>query len=131
MLRSQAVPQVLKFGIAGVAGFSVDNAILYILLYFGLGPLSARAISIPIAMLTTWTINRNWSFERSDRPWYIELAKYTGVAGVAALVNYAVFALVLYLRPDTIPLLATAIASLVAMFVSFFGYGRVVFTRNI
>ncbi len=121
--------QFLKFGTVGLIGFAVDSSLLYLLLHMGSGPLVARAFSIPVAMMTTWIINRNWSFGRSDQPWYRELATYTVVAGVAALVNYSIYAAALQFVKGMTPFLALVIASGVAMFVSFVGYGRVVFKR--
>jgi putative flippase GtrA len=120
----------IKFGITGFVGFGVDSGLLYVLLYVGIDPYLARAISIPVAMLATWIINRNWSFLVSNKPWYVELAKYAGVASFAALINYGVYALALQFIAGITPFWALVLASAITMFVSYFGYGWVVFGRR-
>ena len=130
MISNQNLSQFLKFGATGFIGFGVDSCVLYLLLHLGIHPLEARAISIPIAVNTTWIINRNWSFQPSSKPWYAELAKYAGVAGFAALINYGVYALALQFIAGITPFWALVLASAIAMFVSYFGYGRVVFGKN-
>jgi putative flippase GtrA len=123
--------QIVKFAVTGCVGFGVDSGILYILLHAGFGPYVARAVSIPVAMFTTWTINRNWSFQKSDKRWSIELIQYVSVAGFAALINYSVYALALQFIAGITPFWALVLASAVAMFVSYFGYGRVVFGKKL
>jgi putative flippase GtrA len=121
----------IKFGITGLVGFSVDSGLLYVLLHMGFGAYSARAISIPVAMLATWILNRNWSFQKSDKPWSIELIQYVSVAGSAALINYGVYTLALQFIAGITPFWALVLASSVAMFVSYFGYGRMVFGKKL
>ncbi len=122
--------RIVKFAVTGCVGFGVDSVLLYALLHVGFGPYVARAVSIPVAMLTTWIINRNWSFEASNKSWYVELAKYAGVAGFAAFINYGVYALALQFIEGITPFWALVLASAIAMFVSYFGYGRMVFGKN-
>jgi putative flippase GtrA len=124
------IPKFFKFAVTGLVGFSVDSGLLYLLLNIGFGAYSARAISIPVAMLATWIINRNWSFTKSDKSWSIELIQYAGVAGFAALINYGVYALALQFIAGMTPFWALVLASAIAMFVSYFGYGRVVFGKS-
>lgn len=121
--------QIVKFAVTGLIGFSVDSGLLYVLIQTGLTPYTSRAVSIPAAMLTTWVINRTWSFQPSDMRWYVELTKYMGVAGFAALINYGVYALALQFIAGITPFWALVLASTIAMFVSYFGYGRVVFGK--
>ncbi len=122
--------RIIRFAITGFIGFGVDSVLLYVLLHMGFDPYVARAVSIPAAMLATWILNRNWSFEKSDKPWYAELMQYICVAGFAALVNYGVYALALQFIVGITPFWALVMASAIAMFVSYFGYGRVVFGKK-
>jgi putative flippase GtrA len=121
----------IRFGITGLVGFSVDSGLLYVLLHMGFGAYSARAVSIPVAMMATWILNRNWSFTKSDKPWSIELIQYLSVAVFAALINYSIYALALQFFAGITPFWALVLASAVAMFVSYFGYGRVVFGKKL
>ena len=102
------IGQILKFGTVGMIGFAVDSGLLYLLMHLDLGPLVSRAISILAAMLTTWFINRNWSFGRSRLPWYRELATYVTVAGMVGLVNYSLYALILKFVAGATPFMAPA-----------------------
>ena len=122
--------QIVKFAVIGFIGFGIDSLLLYAFLYMGLGAYTARAVSIPVAMLATWTLNRNWSFGKSGKPWTVELVQYMGVAGFAALVNYGIYALALQFIVGMKPFWALVVASGIAMFVSNFGYGRMVFGKK-
>ena len=57
--------EFLLFGIAGICGFIVDTAVLY-LLNNALGPFYARAISFLAAVFTTWVINRTFAFRERN-----------------------------------------------------------------
>jgi putative flippase GtrA len=118
-----------KFAIVGALGFGVDYSCLRLFMWAGLGALIGRALSIPIANVFTWLLNRSWSFGRSQLPWYRELFNYALVAGLAALVNYCSFAAIVSLVPDISPLIATAVATAISMLFSFAGFGNFVFRR--
>ena len=118
-----------KFVVVGTLGFVVDYGGLRVFMLTGLSPFAGRALSIPIAMLFTWSLNRSWSFGRSTLPWYRELAHYVLVGGAVALVNYASFTIILYFMAGATPFLATAAACIIALVFSFAGYGKFVFER--
>ena len=58
-----------------------------------------------------------------------EGARYGGVGIATSIVNYLVYCAILFALPAMPPLAALAIASLVAMALSFLGYSRLVFDR--
>lgn len=120
--------RILLFAIVGSAGFLVDAGVLALLLEITpLGPFSARVVAIAVAMLVTFWLNRTFTFERSGRGLAAEGTRYGGVGVSAALLNYAVYSAILLAFPTLWPVLAVAIASLVAMVWSFLGYSRFVF----
>ncbi|TGS55587.1 GtrA family protein, partial [Mesorhizobium sp. M3A.F.Ca.ET.201.01.1.1] len=94
-----------------------------------LGALSARVLSIGFALCVTWQIKQHLAFSPSSRGVRKEGARYGGVAVATSIVNYAVYSAVLLVLPAAPPLAALAIASLVAMTLSFLGYSRLVFDR--
>jgi putative flippase GtrA len=127
-LRSQARP--LRFAIVGVIGFLTDAGSVFALTQAGLDPFSARVISIALAMFTTWRLNRAMTFGDSGRSEVSEGARYGVVALAVAGLNYVIYAGLLLAFGQLWPVAATAIASVVAMAASYFGYSRLVFSRN-
>ena len=120
--------RILLFAVVGGAGFLVDAGALALLLHVSpLGPFSARIVAIAAAMLVTFWLNRTFTFGRSDRSLAVEGTRYGGVGISAALLNYAVYAVILLVFPAVWPVLAVAAASVAAMVWSFLGYSRFVF----
>ena len=81
------------------------------------------------ALSITWSINRHLTFSPSGRGIAQEGARYGGVGIATSIVNYLVYCAILFALPAMPPLAALAIASLVAMALSFLGYSRLVFDR--
>lgn len=122
--------KLLWFAFAGGTGFLVDAGSLSLLLWLTpVGPYIARVLSIAIAMAYTWTINRTFTFGRSDRHVASEGLRYGLVGVMAALVNYGVYSLCLIVWPPLWPVVAAAIGSGVAMVFSYLGYSRFVFGK--
>jgi putative flippase GtrA len=69
--------RLLRFGVAGGAGFAVDAVVLALLTGLTpLGPFVSRLISIAIALFATWQINRRLTFAPSARGTLREGARY-------------------------------------------------------
>lgn len=118
------------FVIAGAVGFLADAGMLTLLLNVSpLGPFAARVIAILFAMSVTWSFNRAITFGRSRFPLLLEGARYGSVGLLSALLNYAVYALMLLALPWLHPLAAVIMASLAAMAFSWAGYSRFVFQK--
>ena len=118
------------FIVAGSLGFAADASMLTLLLAVTpLGPLVARIIAILFALAVTWSFNRSLTFGKSRYPVLLEGARYGGVGLVSALINYAIYALVLLALPSTYPLAAVVVASIGAMAFSWAGYSRFVFQK--
>jgi len=124
------VKRLARFILAGGIGFVADAAALWLLLAVTpLGPFVARVLSIGFALCVTWQINRHLTFAPSSRGVAREGARYGGVGIATSIVNYLVYCALLFAMPAMPPLAALAIASLVAMALSFLGYSRLVFDR--
>ena len=122
--------RLARFVFAGAVGFVADAAALWLLLAVTpLGPFIARVLSIGFALCVTWQINRHLTFSPSSRGVGQEGARYGGVGVATSIVNYLVYCAILFALPAIPPLAALAIASLVAMALSFLGYSRLVFDR--
>jgi len=124
------VKRLSRFILAGGIGFVADAAALWLLLAVTpLGPFVARVLSIGFALCVTWQINRHLTFAPSSRGVAREGARYGGVGIATSIVNYLVYCALLFAMPAMPPLAALAIASLVAMALSFLGYSKLVFDR--
>lgn len=122
--------RLVRFLFAGGVGFAADAAALWLLLAVTpLGPFVARLLSIGFALTVTWLINRHFTFSPSSRGIAKEGARYGGVGIATSIVNYLVYSAILLTLPAMPPLAALAIASLIAMALSFLGYSRLVFDR--
>ena len=122
--------RLVRFVFAGGIGFLADAGALWLLLAVTpLGPFVARVLSIGFALCVTWQINRHLTFSPSRRGVAQEGARYGGVGIATSVVNYLVYSAILFAVPATPPLAALAVASLVAMTLSFLGYSRLVFDR--
>ena len=122
--------RLARFVFAGAVGFVADAAALWLLLAVTpLGAFVARLLSIGFALCVTWQINRHLTFSPSSRGVAQEGARYGGVGIATSIVNYVVYCAILFALPAMPPLVALAIASLVAMALSFLGYSRLVFDR--
>lgn len=122
--------KLLWFAFAGGTGFLVDAGSLSLILWLTpVGPYIARVLSIAIAMAYTWTINRTFTFGRSNRHVASEGMRYGLVGFAAALVNYGTYSVCLMIWPPLWPVVAAAIGSGVAMVFSYLGYSRFVFGK--
>ena len=119
------------FFTAGIAALATDAVVLTLLTSgSGLSPFTARIFSISIAMIASWLINRSMTFAVAAPPTFSEFGRFAMVSWFAQAVNYAVFAAVMLLRPETHPIVALIAASLVAMFVSYIGFRFGVFHKS-
>jgi putative flippase GtrA len=107
-----------------VAGFIVDAGLVSALTGLGLDAFSARAVSITLAMVTTWRLNRALTFGASGAGSVREGGRYAAVALGVAGINYAVYSALMLAVPGILPWLATAAATGVGMVASYLGYSR-------
>lgn len=132
--------RILKFATTGGIGFVIDVGVLTLLVaVFDVNPYVARVFAIAVAMLSTWLINRRWTFQvhgrtKTVRAVAAEGARYVLVAVSAAVVNYGIYAVTLFVLArvvegfdDLLPAVAAVAGTAVAMFVSWFGYSRFAF----
>ncbi|MBW3656417.1 MAG: GtrA family protein [Gemmatimonadetes bacterium] len=119
----QQLPPLLRFALAGVVGFAVDGGVLQLLVSWGgWGPIAARAISFPAAVVATWLINRTMTFQ-DQGPLGRSLLRYFVVSLGGASVKFVVYtALVLAsAQMAALPIVPLAIASVVALMFNYLG----------
>ena len=119
----------LRFAIVGAVGFLIDAGLLAALHHgAGIDPFTSRLISISVSAFTTWRLNRSMAFGASDLSQANEGLRYALVATATAGFNYLVYVLLLIGFPGLPPIAAAIAATLAAMFFSYAGYSRFVFS---
>lgn len=125
--------QLSRFVVAGGVGFIVDAGTLYAALMVGFGYYTGRLVSFCAAVVTTWLINRTWTFDaRGLRPSVAEFARYFSAMALGGAVNYLTYALIVAAAPPTgwLPLAAVAAGSVAGLAVNFATARRWVFGRR-
>ncbi|WJR68428.1 GtrA family protein [Neorhizobium sp. CSC1952] len=118
---------LFRFLTAGVIGLLADAALTHVLIeHAGLGPFIARIPAIATAMAVAWFVGHSRTFGHSLAAGGF---RYWAVGITAALVNYAIYATLMYRAPFLQPAVAVVFASLAAIGYSLFGYSRFVFRR--
>ena len=128
LAKSEAT-RFLRFAIVGAIGFLIDAGLLTALHHVaGLDPFTSRLVSISASAFTTWRLNRSLTFGASDLSQANEGLRYALVAAATAGFNYLVYVLLLIGFPGLPPIAAVIAATLAAMFFSYAGYSRFVFS---
>lgn len=92
------IHQFSRYVAVGTIGFVVDAALLWMLMEWGLDAYLARGISFPVAVFTTWYLNRLWTFR--DRPGSAiakQLYRYFAIQSFGLILNLAVYAVTISL----------------------------------
>lgn len=120
-LLAESLPRPMRFlGVGGI-GLVTDLAIFTAALAHGLDPLGARVLSLSLATLVTWRLNRALTFDRSGRRQSDEILRYAAVAATAQAVSYALFAALVTGIAAGIPQLAVLAGAAAGALVSYFG----------
>ncbi|MGK6314600.1 GtrA family protein [Neorhizobium sp. DT-125] len=121
---------LFRFLIAGFIGLFTDAALTHVLVeYAGLGPFTARIPAIATAMAVAWLIGCSRTLGQSRHSLAAGGFRYWAIGITAALLNYAIYATLMYRAPFLQPAVAVAFASLAAIAYSVFGHSRFVFGR--
>lgn len=132
-IRSLPVRELAWFGISGVIGLLVDIAVLYAIKGL-LGPYVGRLVSFFAAVLATWLVNRSVTF--SQRPSGLslmsEFVRYVVLMIGGGLVNYAVFAFLVYQfsAVNEQPVWGVAAGSIVGMGFNFLSSRKMIFRQS-
>lgn len=126
------IARFLRFGLVGVAGFAVDAGLTQGLVDLAhLPPLGARLPAFAAAVVTTWALNRRFTFtDRRAGPVGPQFLAFLASALIAGLVNYGVFAAITVLTPlGRWPAAGVAFGSVAGWLVNFGIADRLVFRR--
>lgn len=118
----------LRFVFVGIAGFIVDSGLTMVIAHFHVSYIHARIPAIAVAMLTTWLLNRRFTFDVRNKKTMSEVARYAAVSLVSAFLNFLLYSLMV--TAGFWPPLAVAIATGSLMVFSFLAYRRVAFRKH-
>ena len=117
LARGVSLRTIGSFALIGGIGFLIEAVLLSVLTKFGgWTPWQARVPSFLTAVLVTWALNRRLTFRgRQMQRSSTEAALYVGIQTCGALINLAVFGVVLHFVPrlvaqPVIPLACGAVA---------------------
>lgn len=124
IVQSKLSTQLLRFLSVGALGFVIDGGLLLTFMTSGVDPYLARLMSFPLAVMTTWWLNRNWTFSSAikAKPRQ-ELNRYLAVQLTGAACNYLAYAMVVQAYGDTRPIafLGFVLGSFLGTFINFTG----------
>jgi len=126
----EILPRPLRFLGVGGLGLITDLAIFTLLIAHAPHPLLARLISLAVATLVTWRLNRALTFDRSGRRPADEALRYAAVAAAAQAMSYTVFAVLVVTVLAATPQLAVLIGAIAGAIVSYAGQAQFAFRRR-
>jgi putative flippase GtrA len=111
------------FVLAAAVGFVVDAGVITALVReLGWGPWQGRFVSFPLAVSSTWLLNRRYAFRGTGRgDERVEYAGYWAIQLAGAVVNFGIFGLCLHWAPALAawPFVPVALGGLAAMLFNF------------
>lgn len=116
------LPRPARFLTVGALGLITDLGSFTLILHFGVPPLVARLISLALATLVTWRLNRALTFERSGRRQHREALRYAAVTAAAQGTSYAVFAVLMLTLLSGLPQAAIVVGAACGALISYNGH---------
>jgi putative flippase GtrA len=124
---------LVRFGMVGALGFVVDGGVLKLMIFLGMDAIAGRAVSFPVAVLSTWLANRTFTFtDRVEQSKLREASTYVAVQLVGGLANFAVYSFLVHTVAMFMdrPLAALAFGAVAGMAINYLGSKHIVFGRR-
>jgi putative flippase GtrA len=119
---AQRLPRPARFIVVGCVGLLTDLCVFTAVAGFGHHPLAVRPVSLGIATLVTWRLNRALTFAPSNRAQSDEAMRYLAVTAVAQGTSYAVFAALVLTVLTALPQAALLSGAAIGALVSYSGH---------
>lgn len=103
--------QAAKFGIVGIINTIIDFAILNFLVYLGLTAsflilgqkfLTANIISVAVAMVNSFVLNKKWAFKSEGENIYLQIFKFLIVTIIGMFIIHQIIFNLFYYRLDNV-----------------------------
>ena len=92
--------QFKRFFSVGFVGFTIDGALLWILVTLDLGAVNSRIIALVVAVTVTWWLNRQWSFASTNANKVTEYVRYFTVQFFGACLNVSAYVALIEAFPE-------------------------------
>lgn len=126
---AERLPRPLRFLGVGGLGLTTDFCVFTILMGYAPRPLLVRIVSIALATLVTWRLNRALTFDDSGRHQGAEAIRYALVTAVSQGTSYAVFAALVLTALGAMPQVALIIGAVVGAIVGYNGHRLFAFAK--
>ena len=127
----ERLPRPLRFLGVGALGLTTDFCVFMILMGYAPRPLLVRVLSLALATLVTWRLNRALTFDPTGRQQADEAIRYAVVTAVSQGTSYAVFAALVLTVFGTLPQAALLIGAVVAAVVGYNGHRLFAFAPRV
>jgi putative flippase GtrA len=127
----QAAVALRNFLLTGCVGLATDASVFTIVDGVLNAPWLSRLVSLGVATIVTWQINRHVSFRAVGRGRVAQMARYVLVAAAAQSVSYATFLTILALWPSVPHVLALVVGAGFAAGLGFAGHASFAFRDRI
>ena len=119
---AERLPRPLRFIGVGCVGLVTDLCIFTLTTISIPYPLVVRLISLAVATIVTWRLNRALTFARSHRAQHEEAVRYAIVTAVAQGTSYAIFAALVLTVLGALPQVALVCGAAAGALVSYNGH---------
>jgi len=125
------LPRPLRFLGVGALGLTTDFCVFTILMGYAPRPLLVRLVSLALATLVTWRLNRALTFDDSGRHQGDEALRYVTVTAVSQGTSYAVFAALVLTVSAALPQAALLVGAVVGAVVGYNGHRLFAFAPTV
>jgi putative flippase GtrA len=88
--------QLVRFGLVGGSAAALDFAVLMTVIHFGGSRYFSRVISVGMAMVYTWALNRRLTFATVAAPSWREFGHYVAVTLAGVTINLVLYSTALW-----------------------------------
>jgi putative flippase GtrA len=126
---AERLPRAFRFLGVGAIGLTTDFCVFTILMGYAPRPLLMRLVSLALATLVTWRLNRALTFDDSGRRQHDEAMRYAAVTAASQGTSYAVFAALVLTVFAWMPQAALVVGAVFGAIVGYNGHRLFAFAK--
>lgn len=97
---SDLLQQALRYGSVGLVNTAFGLSVIWVLMFFGVGPYPANAMGYAAGLVVSFLLNRSWTFRAQHAGWPV--LRFGAAFVVAYGANLGVLALGLRIAPEAV-----------------------------